>query len=63
MKSTDLIKYEWRVQCSNLAAYSVFLIYTGLLFYGGFAGKAERDARISVIEAQEAAVSETMAAW
>ena len=63
MKYTELIKYEWRVQFSNLAAYSVFLIFTGLLFYGGFAGKAERDARISVIEAHEAAVSETMAAW
>jgi ABC-2 type transport system permease protein len=63
MKSIEMFKYEWKVQFSNLPACSVFLIFAGLLFYGGFAGKAERDARISVIEAHEATVSETMEAW
>ena len=63
MKAAEIFKYEWKMQFNNLAASSVLLIFVALLFYGGFAGTAERDARISVIEAHNDSVAENMSYW
>ena len=63
MNVIETFKYEWKVQFRNLAALSIFLIFLGLLFYGGLAGSAERDARISVIEAHDSNVIKAMDAW
>ena len=63
MKLIETFRYEWRIQFRNLAAATVFLVFAGLLFYGGFAGKAELDERISIIEAHDVAVAESMETW
>ena len=63
MKALETFKYEWKMQFCNSAAASVLLIFLALLFYGGFAGSAERDARASVIEAHNDSVTMDMNAW
>ena len=63
MKALETFKYEWKMQFCNSAAASVLLIFLALLFYGGFAGSAERGARASVIAAHNDSVTMEMNAW
>ncbi|MDG1951232.1 MAG: DUF3526 domain-containing protein [Gammaproteobacteria bacterium] len=63
MNAFDFMRYEWKLQFSSRAVFLVFLVFVSTLIYGGFAGKAERDARNAAIENHYRSVSTTMDSW
>ncbi|MBL6747231.1 MAG: DUF3526 domain-containing protein [Pseudomonadales bacterium] len=63
MRTIDLIAFEWKLQFKRGAALSVLLAFALVLYYGGVAGKAERNERASAVAAHEESVSEAMAEW
>lgn len=63
MRMIDLIAYEWKIQFRRVSSLLLLLAFASVLYYGGLAGKAERDERTAAIADHHSEIAASMDGW